>query len=363
MEGVVQTNVNEPTPSISEHGEVVASDSSLSPWNKIPKELRKEIGTRIMGFVFEIPENTRRLVKPGYRKGMLAGYIRTGFIPGYGGHLVETDNVDMPIQVMQVNSEFRALGSAVYYQNHTFEFDDPDLFRWWIKHIGTVNLSNVSSLSLTMNSGFQPVCAKKELDRHGNMQMVDMFDFENERSDIDLTSEEKWYNNLSWLRSRHQLKHFEITFEWPDPRVVSRNYAGEIHEMRGKIMSLLMVYRNIALVRLFDLECFETNVQDCQDIALLMMQKNRDPPVKHPKLGLAALMDELRICREMKEQREAPLRLQAEEEQRRLQVEEDQSGLEEEQRRVQEEKNADYQMQLELAAAISFDFDDPGEQY
>jgi hypothetical protein len=124
--------------------------------------------------------------------------------------------------------------------------------------------------------------------------------------------------------------------------------------MRGKIMSLLMVYRNIALVRLFDLECFETNVQDCQDIALLMMQKNRDPPVKHPKLGLAALMDELRICREMKEQREAPLRLQAEEQQRRL---------EEEQRRVQEEKNADYQMQLELAAAISFEFDDPGEQY
>ena len=192
------------------------------------------------------------LVLPYYRQGMHAGYLRTG-----EGRVVQQQNVDL--SVLRVSKEFRKEGSAMFYSQHAFHFDDPVNALWWVKHIGEVNLSNIRLLSIRMYCGYDE-----------EMYRVD---------NLDQSHEEMWHQFFTWLKPRHQLEKIVINFsDWVSVRDACPGYSRwqpEVQNWHQRIRSVLWSFRGLKSARLIDSRGYGLTEQDRKDYSLMMVSAPR----------------------------------------------------------------------------------------
>ncbi|KAK5264799.1 hypothetical protein LTR96_009966 [Exophiala xenobiotica] len=265
---------------------VTSEDTEMStpdPNQKNPyfHNLPARVLNRIFYFVFADQGSLDDAVRPYYRKGMLAVYIKTGDNPKPGeGREVVQDNIDF--DVMLVNKQFLEVGSRILYGMRTFRFNDPASCKWWFKHIGTQNVSKVRNLSISIDSGF-------------NVKVQD-------RCTLDLCFEEQWYQFLCWLLNRHRLENLKIEFcNWLEPRFVVPNNLEmqyEVHDWRKCLILKLRDFRGVGTARIIDVSNVIVMAPDCRKIALMMMQPKDTgyvSPIIKRKPPLEDLLQELRL--------------------------------------------------------------------
>lgn len=250
---------------------------------------------RIFYFVFADHGSLDDAVRPYYRKGMLAVYIKTGhnFKPGEACVVVQ-DNIDT--DVMLVNKQFLEAGSRVLYGMRTFRFSDPTSCKWWFKHIGNQNVSNVRNLSLGIDSGF-------------NVRVQD-------RCTIDLCFEEQWYQFFCWLLNRHCLDNLKIEFcKWLEPRFVvpdNLDMQYEIDDWRKSLIFKLQDFRRVGNAQILDVSNVFMMASDCRKIALVMMQPKDTgivSPIVKRKPPLLELLQELRVKNQEEQDKQAQSRV------------------------------------------------------
>ncbi|KAK4948572.1 hypothetical protein LTR10_012576 [Elasticomyces elasticus] len=242
--------------------------------------LPSEVADRILEFTF-VRETT--VVKPFYRKGMLAGSIRTGndIRSQETGDEVLLDNVDLGL--MRISKQFRDAGCRYFYGTHTFCFHDPSACKWWFKTIGSDNVSSVRSLSLRMGSGFTVFPADV-------------------RCSLDLTLEEQWHQFFCWIKNRHNLTKLRIEFyHWSpiEERDLHNHWKQLTHAARTKLLAKMRCIRGVEQVEVFDHTGHYMNAHGCRLLELQLMQEE-DRNVFHPdqrKKPLSQVMEELRASR------------------------------------------------------------------
>ncbi|KAJ9614205.1 hypothetical protein H2200_002341 [Cladophialophora chaetospira] len=216
--------------------------------------------------------NNTNVVSPYYRQGMMAGYIRTG-----ENMVVKQDNVGINIAAMQVSREFRGAGSRLIYGEPTFFFRDPVNCKWWCKHIGELNLSNVRNLAIepiggwpNLSGGLGEICS------------------------LDQSDEELWHSFLSWFRSRHQLKWMYVGFNlWHRARDVApwdRDLQDELKQWRKNIRAILYEYRGLKKAEIHDPYALGLGLKGQLGNFPLMMEQSRDsvlPRKPKQKVSLA----------------------------------------------------------------------------
>ncbi|EXJ82485.1 hypothetical protein A1O3_06298 [Capronia epimyces CBS 606.96] len=262
---------------------VKPSASTNSPF--LFQDLGVDILRKIIGHVFVLEGLGEQFMWPFYRQGMLAGYIRVG-----KGDEAVNDNVNL--QLLRVNKLFRATGSQVFYGGRTFVFDDPILCSWWTTHIGTMNFSNIRSLTVRIDSGFPPV-------------YLDI------RSAIDLTFEEEWFGFFCWLKDRHQLDaiHIELC-GWLNIHVirVKRNPStspaeleteekAEILHWRRKLQGKISKLRGLQYASIADNQNSTLTPTECDELCALMTQ-SRDTLPKSPdrrNMPLSEVLAQVRL--------------------------------------------------------------------
>ncbi|KIV83350.1 hypothetical protein PV11_05383 [Exophiala sideris] len=265
------------------------TESSLSTGVTTPMMVTKrilfdnlplEVADKILEFAFVWDAST---IKPFYRKGMLAGSIRTGndIRSQELGDEILLDNVDLGL--MRVSKQFRDGGRRYFYGKHTFYFHDPDACKWWFKTIGSDNVSSVRSLSLKMGSGFTVFPADV-------------------RCSLDLTLEERWHQFFCWFKSRHKLTKLRIEFYlWSliEERHLCNHWNQEIHTARTKLLAKMRCFRGVDQVEVFDHTGHYMNAHGCRLLKLQLVQPE-DSDVSHPdqrKKFLSQVMEELREAR------------------------------------------------------------------
>jgi hypothetical protein len=246
-------------------------------------DLPDEILRKILGYVFVPPKVNDIAVRPWYKQGMLAGYIRTGNnIQTNIGDEVTQENIDIA-QTMLVCKKFAELGQELFYGSAWFQFSDPDAFKWWLKQIGTTNLAQVRSLLVTIYPG---LTVERET-----------------RSVFDLTSEEKWLQGFCDLRSRHKLNYLEVIVasdaSFRQKSFMKQDEWEEISKYRCLLLDELLRYRNLKEAVIFDYTQFWGNRYECDQLSRLLGQEEdiEKTAVKTTtkRMSLAKLREEIRL--------------------------------------------------------------------
>ncbi|KEF57645.1 uncharacterized protein A1O9_05563 [Exophiala aquamarina CBS 119918] len=281
-----------PSPPPSEARASPATDTKLQAPRGPPKQildLPDKVLGKILIYVLVPPRLENETVRPFYKKGMLAGYIRTGNeIETNIGHEVTKNNIDIA-QTMLVCNKFAELGREAFYGSAWFQFSDPDAFKWWLRHIGTKNLAHVRKLAITVYPGFTTAHAI--------------------RSVFDLSAEEKYLQAFQELRRKHKLHYLEVV-------VISRDYWGrsilidsadhdEVHKYRQLLLDELLRYRNLRMAKLQDTTRFWGNREQLRQCSVLLCRKEDvERAICKPRtkrMSLARLMEEIRVNRELEE--------------------------------------------------------------
>ncbi|KAI1625919.1 hypothetical protein EDD37DRAFT_321978 [Exophiala viscosa] len=243
------------------------------------RDLPSNVADRMLEFVFVRDAST--IIRPFYRKGMLAGSIRTGndIQSQETGDEVLLDNVDLSLT--RVSKQFRDGGSRYFYGKHTFHFQDPAACKWWFKTVGNQNVSNVRSLSLRMGSGFTVP--------------------PNIRCTLDLTLEERWHQFFCWIKNRQNLTNLRIEFYyWStiEERHLENEWKQEIHTARTKLLAKMRCLRGIEEVEVFDHTGHYMTTHGCRLLELQLMQgKDEDVRPDQRNKPLSQVMEELRESR------------------------------------------------------------------
>ncbi|EXJ54098.1 hypothetical protein A1O7_09435 [Cladophialophora yegresii CBS 114405] len=220
------------------------------------------------------------VIRPYYRQGMMAGYIRTG-----ESDVVKQDNINMNKSAMLVNQEFRAAGSRLLYGSYLFYFDDPINCLWWFEHIGRVNFSNVRRLECTLRCGWPHVRGP---------------DFTN----FDQSQEELWRRVFCFLKARHQLTDLTLLFNtWREIGPICRD-AGtpeyreeELALWREKLRDVLHNFRGLKTVLISDHRQAAFNAEDRNEYSMMMIQDRLSvfPPPPQRRLSLAQFLKKRRL--------------------------------------------------------------------
>ena len=107
-------------------------------------------------------------------------------------------NIDTSWLLIQ-NKHWRSDVTAVLYGYNHFLLRDPHVSKWWLERVGTLNLSLISTLSISLTAG-----------RHGM-----------HGENIAAYDELLWCKALHWLKNHQKVKRIAISFEtWDklDPR-------------------------------------------------------------------------------------------------------------------------------------------------
>lgn len=220
---------------------------------------------------------------------MLTGYVRSGSDSRTNDSTeVLQDNVDL--RAMQVCKQFREIGSRLFYGEQTFNLSDPQLCKWWFKHIGIHNLSGIRSLSLVLRSGFQilkPSGYNVGLDDRYEVLAPEV------RNSFDLSHEEYWYQFFLWFLPRHRLREIFITLDgWPKVEMRTQNSSlehetnelkrarqekeqgcqEEILDWRRKLVGTLQRYRGLWKATIRDPDQGFLGPRDCSNIEMMMIQ-------------------------------------------------------------------------------------------
>lgn len=233
------------------HVEALDLADPFRPFDRLPAG----IVSKILAYVFADNGLSTDRIWPFYRQGMLAGYIRTG-----AGNEVIQENIDL--HAMQVNKQFRDAGSRAFYADHEFIFTSAALCKWWFKHIGAQNVSNVRTLSVEVRSGY-------EIEAR-------------ERSSLDSTCEEQWYQFFCWLRNRHNLKNIRIDLvDWYRGNGGDAGENEEMHRWRVELLAKVSTMRGLSHVQIKDYAGIWVRGRDSQEMGLMMCQKETlQPPRK-----------------------------------------------------------------------------------
>ena len=246
-------------------------------------DLPTEVIGKILKMTFICEQSEEETYYPTYRQGMLAGYIRVGTDPKTGqSDEVKTENVPIPINVMQTCRLFHKISCSTFYGDNIFSFTKPRVCFWWLKHIGQKNVSYLRGLRLYITSGIDlPHPA---------------------RSCFDLTAEENWLQVLQYLRTRHRLEWLALTFDTflrsDLPEDGHSSYAQEIMLYRSNLNLELHKWRGIRMVTIHDPEGYLGDTQNSRKLESLMRQPNEpsSTEIMSPKkpVSLASLMESIR---------------------------------------------------------------------
>ncbi|OAG45467.1 hypothetical protein AYO21_00101 [Fonsecaea monophora] len=264
------------------------TDSSPEPaafrfWREI--RARPETLELFLGHVFALKPTPGDVVRPFYRQGKLAGYIRTG-----SADMVEQDNVDL--RAMRVSREFRDVGSRLVYGRYTFCFDDAQNCRWWTKHIGRQNFANLRAVSVRVESGWTVPC--------------------DDICSVDLCFEEQWQRFFTWMRYRHRMDALVLDFSpWrpvPTYRELSDERRAEVTEWRDSLLATLSELRGFTVVKIVDRYEVAIPAADKDEWCATMTEAREPPPppppVDTPSMPLGQILKRLREMRRQQEYRE-----------------------------------------------------------
>lgn len=254
------------------------------------KDMAPELLDKILGYVFAHNDEENALIRPFYRQGMLAGYIRTGNDLSASGHgksdEVTENNLDL--RAMSTCKQFMDAGSRLFYGNHAFKFSHPAPCKWWFKHIGSQNVANIRSLSIVIRSGYD----------------AKTYEY-NARSTFDLVFEEQWYQFCCWLRDRHNLHTLRIElFGWQLLQEFSNADEQTTDHWRGELLEELHTYRGLSKAYAIDRVGSVVSQRDCNDLSLLMMQR-RDTVRPLPDRRNVALAELLQLMKDKRLMQEA----------------------------------------------------------
>ena len=125
--------------------------------------------------------------------------------------LALNDNVDAPL--LLVNKQLHAEASHVLYTENTFSFHDPHIALWFLKRIGPTNVARIRAAIFLLDTG----------------EVNNAFG---------VPKEKLWRNLFAWLKSRHQLQSFVISFRnW--------QFDHEVTKERDQVMQVLFGYRGL----------------------------------------------------------------------------------------------------------------------
>lgn len=270
---------SEPRASPDEERELPAPHSSPKQICDLPDEILRKILT----YVFVSPEINNSAVRPWYKQGMLAGYIRTGnHIETNVGDEVTQENINLA-RTMLVCKKFAEFGRELFYGSAWFQFDDPDAFKWWLREIGLNNLAQVRSLAITVHPGFTSA--------------------QHPRSVFDLTAEEKWLQGFRELRSRHKLSYLEVVVSsqnrFGQRTSIQEHELDEVGKYRCLLLDELLRFRNLKVAVIYDHTRFWGDKYDCRQHCQLLCQEEdtAKTTVKAPakRMSLAKLREEIRL--------------------------------------------------------------------
>ncbi|OAL29809.1 hypothetical protein AYO20_09002 [Fonsecaea nubica] len=252
-------------------------------WREI--RARRETLELFLGHVFALKPTPGDVVRPFYRQGKLAGYIRTG-----SADMVEQDNVDL--RAMRVSREFRDVGSRLVYGRYTFRFDNAQNCRWWTKHVGRQNFANLRTVSVRVNSGWSVPC--------------------DDICSVDLCFEEQWQRFFTWMRYRHRMDALVLDFSpWrpvPTYRDLSDKRRAEVAEWRDSLLATLSELRDFTVVKIVDRHEVAIPAADKDQWCATMTEARETPPPPPPvdttSMPLGQTLKHLREMRRQQEYRE-----------------------------------------------------------
>jgi hypothetical protein len=248
-------------------------------WKMLENE-RPDYKKRFFADVFGVRPVTgdkvnNNVIRPYYRQGMMAGYIRTGW-----GDVVKQDNISINISAMLVNKEFRDAGSRLFYGDSLFYFEDPINCLWWFKHIGEVNFSNVRRLECSLHCGWP------------GLRDSDITNF-------DQSQEELWHRVFSWLKTRHQLTELILLFsKWKSVSIVCQRIEGEYRQeelvlWREKLRDVLYNFRGLKNATIVDTYQMAFSAEERNEYTMMMIQDRLSvfPPEPQQRLTLAQFLE------------------------------------------------------------------------
>jgi hypothetical protein len=274
--------------------QILSIDPSLTPSTPTKAAIRNQPTTfadldeDVQRKIFETLLVKRRKIHPVYRYGMLIeGPWSPGCVDGeMDAGVSPFENINL--YLLQVNKHFNKMCSKIFYGQNNFFFDDANICRWWIEHVGLKNFSRLRSLFLGLNSGF--------------FHKKDEY-----RSPFDSSEEEVWHSVLCWMQNRHRLHYLHVkTIKWYDlerARWLTEEEKNQVYFYRHKIMSVLQRYRGIEEV---DVSCDQGRwlTSGQIDTLELLMQQRRENFKKAKELSLFELLNSIRLTREQEEQEE-----------------------------------------------------------
>jgi hypothetical protein len=283
-------------------------------WKMLQEDQDAERLERFFWDVFTFAENLgpavlktgkpERSLYPFYRQGMMGGYIRVG-----EKQVVLQDNIPIDISAMQVNKEFRSAGSRLIYGTNMFEFLDPQVCLWWLKHIGSLNLSNVRNLIVAARSGWPHITLSQ-------------------RCSLDLSQEELWHSTLYWLKDRHQLTSMGLNFNnFDDIELASgrnQDLREELRMYREKLRSTIHAFRGLKHVVIGD--DFGELIRDNEELhnLRLLMTQSRATAAPKPKPQKETVTQFM--ARRKRERAQEALHLRQQEERERMAASASQQG-------------------------------------
>ncbi|ETI19558.1 hypothetical protein G647_09392 [Cladophialophora carrionii CBS 160.54] len=220
------------------------------------------------------------VIRPYYRQGMMAGYIRTG-----ESDVVKQANININKSAVLVNQEFRAAGSRLTYGSYLFYFEDPINCLWWLKHIGRGNSSNVRRLECTLRCGW-PDISQPDL------------------TNFDQSQEELWHRVFCYLKPRHQLTDLALLFNtWGSVDLVCRDAGApeyrqeELAPWRDKLRDVLHNFRGLKNALIIDHRRVAFSVEERAEFTMMMIQDRLSvypPPPPQQRLTLALFLEKRR---------------------------------------------------------------------
>ena len=190
-------------------GEIVTTKERVQE-PQIAHDQTTKLGDKPFRFMGLVPEIRNQILQVVLRRS-------DSIIPYYNycsvelpEHMAVNENVDT--SVLQVNKQIYEEASHVLYTENTFVFEAPEVALWWLKRIGP-SVARIRTAGFVLDSG----------------EVSQAFG---------AVKEQLWRILFAWLKPRHHIQHFIISF-----RKWHQNH--ELRRERERVMLILLEYRGI----------------------------------------------------------------------------------------------------------------------
>ena len=156
--------------------------------------------------------------------------------------LALNDNIDASL--LLVNKQLHAEASHILYTQNTFSFHSAEVAFWFLKRIGPINVARIRAVIFLLDTG----------------EVNNAFRVPKERL---------WRNVFTWLKPRHHLQSFVISFrDWHHDHEAARE--------RNEVIGVLFGYRGLQHVSVKKSEYFNKLWAGRLEMSMKMKEEERD---------------------------------------------------------------------------------------